>query len=316
MTTPSTQQASTEVSNSAGHTDAEFQAAMAMIEKESGDDSTPVIDSAGVPMTDQVEEFEDAAAQLEAKSKPEVPKTPNADLDRQEKLLEKQRQIWQQQKQIQKHNMEMEKLRQENEQLKKGMQAPPKKGAEKSELEETIDLDNDAEEWLTPSQLREKIKKELKEEFAKENTERMSKAELEAEVDMHKDSISSHLTTNADKYPAIETFTDIDESMEQIFRMQEMDYRAKAEKYGHEWAEENMATIEQAADAYEKHVAQKYGPKLKSERAQKFFKQHLSTQQESTQKTSPLDGEVRNPTPSDAGPTDWDERIKWMANKL
>ncbi len=265
------------------------------------------------------QELNDAEAKSKAKIEGKKETTEiEIDTEQYDKVLQQRRMLWQQQKRMQAERSELEKLKQEIQELKNGQQGKSKKAYE-SPIEEA--LDDEQEEWLPPSKLKEKIrnelKKELMEEFSKKEQEEMTKAEAQAQLDMYKSNISELVMANEEKYPMAHMFLDDEEIQERAFAIVEQDYRRKADAYGHEYAAENTMTEQQAADALEKSLAKKYAPRLQSEKNQKLLRQHLGKQQESKRDgIQTLGSDVRNSTTSDDGPQDWDERIKWASRKF
>jgi hypothetical protein len=310
------------------HTDDDFAEAMKLIgaqdEAEEGEDGDPSDDR--IPVNgrrasdeDMTEEFEEAAAKLENPDTEEEPAkkaSDEIDLDpeKYDKLLDKRRQLWQTQKKVQEERKALAQERAELEALRKSAKNPPK--GEGQDPIETL-LDDEEEEWLPPSKLKEKIRKEIMEDLKKEREQEMSAAEEEAQVDLYKSKIADHVAAHEDKFPISNTFLDPEEIQEQAFAFVEQDFNAKAEKYGYEYAAENIMSEATAAALLEKKVAQKYAPRLKSEKNQKLLRQFLGTQKDSKQPVlQTLSNEVRNASLPDDGPQDWDDRVKWAANKF
>jgi hypothetical protein len=313
MTVQSTQQASpapAPVKAPSGHTvhtDEDFSQAMALLEGRDPE-SDEVSDGGEI---DPLEEAEQKHAEKDKEKKDEV----DLDPEKYDKILDKRRQLWNMQKKIQQEKEQIARERAELEALRKQAKAP-KKGEEVDPFEEIIN--GDEEEWLPPSKLKEKLRTELLEEFKQLQSKEIQQAEEEANVDMYKSAVAEIIVNSEDKYPMANTFMEPYEIEDAAFAIVERDYQAKAQRYGHDYAAENVLTPDQAAELLEKQLANKYTPRLKSERSQKLLRQLLGGQKDSKQSVIQTlsSDEVRNASLPDDGPTDWDDRVRWAATKL
>ena len=197
---------------------------------------------------------------------------------------------------------------------------PTRKEESRSEDEIFDDIVNDPEnKWLSPQEIAKKVREEVMAEIKKERELENQKQSQEMEISIFKEKINEHIETNAEQYPMISAMG----YEENVFDIIEQAYARDSEKYGDEYANDNIMSIEEASKKLENYLAQQFKTRVKSKKIGKSLSSYLSddeeTQSPSTQSNTPktLSNDFsRNPSSKEELPEDERELFKLALSKV
>lgn len=146
--------------------------------------------------------------------------------------------------------------------------------------EEGMTTDEAKAEVKTMSQ--EEIIAKVKEDLRKEQEENEQRAKSEKAISDFKESIKKFATENAEKYPLVESLG----VTENVYKVIEQDYLAKADEFGDEYALKNMMKMEDAVKKVNESLASEIKTALKSENMRKFLLQAIKEESGSKEKSN------------------------------
>lgn len=164
--------------------------------------------------------------------------------------------------------LEKQKMKQMEEKIAElEARASEKKGPTTEDYDAIIDKiingeDQGAEEKEAAKSLtQEDVDRMVQERLEAKLQERDQAREGEQAISEFKASINNELTKSPESYRHINAMGEMD----LVYNVIEQDYTQNAEKYGPEWAQQNIMTIESAAQKVEKHLASEFKRVLESE---------------------------------------------------